>query len=174
MVRSRGSLSYAAGPWPHRLGRRRSWLRTAQLNAVGWSALLGACLVAAAVGVGAAGAIAGPRWWGAVLGILPLGAVVMLDRSQWAAMETGYGWGGSEVEVARIVSELAELGVITRADTAPNAEGWGEPADGWGDPEQPRTGDRVIKTASLSYLNRDRGVVARTLRAHGIRFPNLP
>ncbi|OFE15168.1 hypothetical protein BA895_22860 [Humibacillus sp. DSM 29435] len=141
---------------------------------VGWSALLGACLVAAAVGVGAAGAIARPRGWGAVLGVFPLGAVVMLDRRRWAAMETGFGWGGSEVEVARLVSELAELGVITRVDTASNAEGWGQPGDGWGEPELLPTGDRDIQTASLRYRNRDRGVVARTLRSHGIHFPDLP
>ncbi len=167
MVGSRGYVSYAAGPWPRRRGKRHSWLRTAQLNAVGRAALLGACLVAATVGVGAAVAIAVPRWWGAVLGVLPLGAVVMLDRRRWAAMATSFGWGGSEVDVARIVSELAELGVITGVSTAPNAEGWGEP-------EQLQTGDRVPKTASLSYLNRDRRVVAETLRAHGIHFPALP
>ena len=32
----------------------------------------------------------------------------------------------------------------------------------------------VSRTASLRYRNRDRGVVARTLRSHGIHFPDLP
>ena len=174
MVRSRGYGSYTAGPWLRRRGKRHSFLRTAQLNAVGWAALFGACLVAAAAGVGAAVAIAVPRWWGAVLGVLPLAAVVMLDRRRWAAMQTSFGWGGSEVDVARIVSELAELGIITSVRTEPNAEGWGEPADRWGELELLPTGDRVIKTASLRYRNRDRGVVERTLRTHGIYLPDLP
>jgi len=174
MVGSRGYGSYAAAPLRHGRGKRHSWLRTAQLNAVGRAALLGACLVAAIVGVGAVGAIAVPRWWGAVLGVLPLGAVVLLDRRRWAAMETSFGWGGSEVDVVRIVSELADQGVTTRVRTTPTAEGWGEPEDGWGEPEEPQTGDRALKTASLRYRNRDAKVVAATLRAHGIHFPEFP
>ena len=117
MVGSRGYGDYEAAPL--RPGRRRHhWLRTAQLNAVGWAALLGVCLVAAAVGVAAAGLIAGPRGWGAILGVLPLGVVVLLDRRRWASMEASFGWGASEVDVARIASELADHGVITKIGRA--------------------------------------------------------
>ena len=95
MVSSRGYGEYEGEPLRHPRIRRHYWLRTAQLNAVGWAALVGACLMAAAVGVAAAWAIDVPRWWGAVFGVLPLGAVFLLDRRRWAAMETSYGWGGS-------------------------------------------------------------------------------
>ncbi len=174
MVGSRGYGDYEAAPM--RQGRRRHhhWLRTARLNAVGWAALLGACLVAAAVGVAAAGFIAIPRGWGAVLGMLPLGALVLLDRRRWAAMEAHFGWGASEADVARIASELANQGVLTTIHTAATADAWGEPGDGWGRPNEPLTSDETVTTASLSYRNRDAQAVAATLRAHGIPFPEFP
>ena len=65
MVRPRGHAQYVE-PWGRRGGRRRRpWLRTAQLNLAGWSALLGACLLAAAAGVAVTAAAHGPLLLGA-------------------------------------------------------------------------------------------------------------
>ena len=128
-------------PLRHGRGTRHHWLRTAQLNAVGWAALIGLCLVAAAAGVATAWAIGVPRWSGVSLGVLPLGGVVPLDRRRWAAaMDTSVGWGGSEADVAGIASEPAKRGVTTRVRTEPPTEGWPEPAYGRGGREDPQGG----------------------------------
>lgn len=174
MRASRGYGEYEAAPPPHRGDRHHYWLRTARLNAVGWTALLGLCLAAAAVGVATAGAMAAPNWWGASLAVLPLGVVMLLDRRRWAAMETGFWWGGSETEVAHIAAELSDHGVITQVHPEPPAEGWPEPAYGRGDPEGAPTGGPALRTASLIYHNRDAKAVAAMLRAHGLPFPDIP
>ena len=160
-------------PLRHGRGTRHHWLRTAQLNAVGWAALIGLCLVAAAAGVATAWAIGVPRWSGVSLGVPPLGGVVPLDRRRWAAaMDTSVGWGGSEADVARIASEPAKRGVTTRVRTEPPTEGWPEPAYGRGGREDPQGGP-ALPTASLSYRDRDATAAGATLRAHGIRFPEF-
>lgn len=174
MVASRSYGDYEPPPPRHRHDRRHYWLRTAQLNAVGWAALLGLCLAAAAVGVATARAIAVPTWWGASLALVPLGAVLLLDRRRWAGMETSFGWGGSESEVAHIAAELADQGVVTQVHTEPPVEGWPEPAYGRGGSEGPQVGGSALSTASVSYRNRDAKAVAATLRAHGLPIPDTP
>lgn len=89
-------------------------------------------------------------------------------------METNFGWGGSEADVAHIAEELANQGITTQVHTEPPTEAWPEPAYGWGGPEEPQAGGPALKTASLSYRNRDAKTVTATLRAHGIRFPEFP
>jgi hypothetical protein len=163
----------AAAPLRRGRVKRHYWLRTAKLNAVGWAALLGGCFVAAAVGVAAAWAIAVPLWWGAVLGVIPLVAVFLLDRRRWAAMETGFGWGGSVPEVTRIASELAALGVVVQVRPEPPTERWHEPPYEGGVREEVHM-DPALQTASLSYRNRDTKTVASTLRAHDLPFPEFP
>ena len=54
---------------------------------------------------------------GASLAVVPLGAVLLLDRRRWAAIETNFGWGGSEFEVAQIAVELSDQGVVTQVHT---------------------------------------------------------
>lgn len=169
MARSRGDAEYSAAPLASgRRLRRRPWLRTAQLNAVGWAAQVGACIVAAAVGVAAARVVGLPSGAGAVLAVVPLGAVLLADRKRWAAMETGLGWGGSVDAVAAIAAELRAQGVVTHVDID------GPPPEGWDAPVSTRTGNGSVQTASLSYRNRDAAKVRATLRAHGIDLPDLP
>jgi hypothetical protein len=115
-----------------------------------------------------------PNWWGASLAVLPLGAVVLLDRRRWAAMETSFGWGGPETEVAHIAAELSDHGVMTQVHPEAPAKGWPEPAYGRGGPAETRAGGPALRTASLSYRNRDAKAVAGTLRAHGLPFPDIP
>ncbi len=68
MIRSRGHAE-SMDPLSRRgRGRRRSWLRTAQLNLVGWSALIGVCLLTAAAGVAVAAAARVPLPFGAAFG----------------------------------------------------------------------------------------------------------
>ena len=173
MAAPRRHGEYAAAPLrPGRI-RRHHWLRTARLNAVGWTALLGLCLVAAAVGVAIAWAVAVPSWWGAALAVLPLGAVVLLDRRRWAAMETSFGWGGSVAEVADIAAQLANQGVTTQVHAEPPTGGWHEPAYDRRGPEWPPAGGLPLTTASLGYRNRDAKTVAGTLRANGLPVPDV-
>lgn len=174
MVATRGYGEYEPAPLRHRRDRRHYWLRTARLNSVGWTALLGLCLAAAAVGVAAARAMAVPNWWGASLAALPLGAVMLVDRRRWAGMEISFGWGGSEAEVAHIAGELSDQGVIAQVHTEAPAEGWPEPASGRGGPEEPQAGGPALSTASLSYRSRDAKAVAAILRAHGLPFRDIP
>ena len=174
MVATRGYGEYEAAPLRHRRDRHHYWLRTARLNAVGWTTLLGLCLAAAAVGVASAGAMAVSNWWGASLAVLPLGAVMLLDRRRWAAMETSFGWGGSETEVAHLAAELSDHGVVAQVHLEPPAEGWPEPAYGRGGPDEAQAGGPALPTASLSFRNRDAKAVATTLRAHGLPFWDIP
>lgn len=168
MVRSRGHAEYSVAPLRHGRGFRRPWLRTAQLNVVGWAALLGACVAAAGVGVVVARVLRLPGWSGAALAVVPLGAVALADRRRWAAMETSFGWGGSADDVARIASALEAQGIATGISAdATAAEEWGEPV-GLG------PGDPMTHTASLSYRNRDAKTVEAMLRAHGIEPPHAP
>ena len=164
MVRPRGHAQYLE-PWGRRGGRRRRpWLRTAQLNLAGWSALLGACLLAAAAGVAVTAAAHGPLLLGAAWGVAPLLVVVLLDRKRWARGQTSFGWGGSVNDVARIAAELEARGVRAVVVTEGNAIGWGESA--------PATAsDAVEQTAALEYANRDVKAVGDVLRRHGIRLP---
>lgn len=185
MVRSRGYAEYSTAPLRRGRGFRRRWLRTAQLNLVGWAALLGVCGVATGIGVVAARAISLPGWIGAALGVvLLLGAVVLTDRRKWSAMETSFGWGGSVDEVARIAAELQAQGVTTAVtvydsstydaiadEGLPEAGGAPEgdsPPEGGDRPEGLDLADSLPQMASLSYRNRDAKRVGAVLRAHGI------
>jgi hypothetical protein len=164
---SRSNAEYSASPLgagPQR--RRRHWLRTAQLNIRGWSALLGACAAAGAAGVLLARALGLSGWLGLILALVPVGAAVVADRRRWAAMETSYGWSGSVAEVAQIAEELRGQGVDAevRPDPLYEQPWWdriGSPSDA---PDEP--------TASLVHTNRHEATVRAVLRAHGVDLPD--
>ena len=125
MVRSRASAEYVeVSGWRARQPRR-SWFRTARLDVVGWSALLGTCLVAAAAGVAVATALGRPRPYGAACAIVPLAAVVLADRRRWARMRSSVGWGGSVEDVARVVALLEDRGIHTRVVLDVVTNEWG-------------------------------------------------
>lgn len=165
MPRSRSGREYGEyAPLHAGHPRRRPWLRTAQLNIVGWSALLGACTAAAAAGVLLARALGLSGWLGALLALFPVGAVVVADRRRWAAMETSYGWSGSVGEVAQIAEELRSQGVDATIRPDPRYEQpW------WDRIESPSD---AKPTASLVYTNRHETTVRAVLRAHGVDLPD--
>lgn len=165
MVRSRGHAEYMEPSRPRAGGRRGSWLLTARLNVVGWSALIGVCLLAAAAGLAVSAATRVPLLFGAAFGVAPFLVVALLDRRRWSRMQTSFGWGGSVEEVAQLAAELAARGVQARVVTEEIAIEWGESA-------HPHAGDRVVRTAALEYANRDRAAVRQVLRGHGIRPPD--
>ncbi|HET6665947.1 MAG TPA: hypothetical protein VFG98_01565 [Intrasporangium sp.] len=164
MPRSRRYGEYA----PLRPGqsRRPPWLRTAQLNSVGWSAVLGVCAAAGCVGVLLARALGLSGSSGLVLTLVPVGAVVLADRRRWAGMETAHGWGGSVEEVTQVVEELRYHGVAAkvRPDVRYEQPWW----DRIDSPSEPRD----EPTASLVYTNRHEATVRIVLRAHGINLPD--
>jgi hypothetical protein len=167
MVQSGRSAEYLQPSGWRRRGRRRSWLRTARLNVVGWSALLGACLVVAALGIATTTALAWPRALGAAGAVIPVAAVIFADRRRWARMETSVDWGGSVEEVARIADELESEGVHARV--RPDA-----PGSPWRVGADPPPDTAEATTAALEYRNGDLDVVRKKLREHGVRPPALP
>lgn len=167
MVQSGRSAEYLQPSGWRRRGRRRSWLRTARLNVVGWSALLGTCLVVAALGIVTATAVGWPRALGAAAAVIPVAMVVFADRRRWARMETSVGWGRSTEEVARIADELEAEGVYARV----RSEAPGSP---WRVRAEPPSDKAEATTAALEYRNGDVDVVRKKLREHGVRPPALP
>ena len=166
MVKSGASAEYLEPSGGCRRRRRRSWLRTARLNVVGWSALVGACLVAAALGLVSVTALGWPRSLGAACAVIPVAGVVFADRRRWARMETGFGWGGSMEEVTRIADELEAEGVHARVSPEAVGSAWDDRADS---PPDRAAGE----TAFLEYRNRDAEVVMRKLREHGVHPPDV-
>lgn len=167
MVQSGSSAEYLQPPGWRRRGGRRSWLRTARLNVVGWSALLGACLVVAALGIATTTALGWPRALGAAGAVIPVVAVVFADRRRWARMETSVDWGGSVEEVARIADELAAEEVHARVRPDVPGPPWRVRADPFHDKAEART-------VALEYRNGDVDVVRKKLREHNVRPPALP
>ncbi|GAA6525993.1 hypothetical protein IDVR_17890 [Intrasporangium sp. DVR] len=142
---------------------RRPWLRTAQLNLAGWSALLGLCAAAGIAGVLLVRAIDLPGWWGSSLALLPVVIVLVADRRRWAAMETSFVWSASVADVARIADELRSRGVDTEVRPDPRYDQpWWDRIDSPVDAEP---------TASLVYRNRHAATVRTVLRAHGVDVP---
>jgi hypothetical protein len=122
--------------------------RTARLNIVGWAAVVGSCLAAAGLGF-ALGRLSGLpiAVTAPAAALLALALLVAADRRKWRAMLTGYGWGGTEAEVAAVAAELLRRGVVA------SVEIWREGED---------------DSVSLQYRNVDAGVVATVLAEQGI------
>jgi hypothetical protein len=99
--------------------RRRRWLRTAQLNAVGYAALVAVCLLA---GVVTAVGLLWTRWpltirilLGPVVVVL---ALVSADHRKWSRMETSFSFTG-DAELTRVAADrlaAAELPVAVTAE----------------------------------------------------------
>lgn len=164
MVRAREFAEYAEASG--RPARRHHWLRTARLNLVGWSALLGLCVVAGAGGMALSGAVGSTPLYGSAGAVLPFVAVVLVDRRRWARMPTSFGWGGSMDDVTHVVALLEARGVHAEAVAD-------EIAHPWTEPERDHDIEPRVVSASLEYRNRDVVVVREVLRGQGILMPEL-
>jgi hypothetical protein len=130
------------------IGRRPELFRTARLNAVGWAAVAGLCVTAAAAGLAAARFTGVPSWITAPAGgAAAFAAVLAADRRKWANMPTTYSWTDNPAEVQQIAFTLQRVGIAATADTD--------------DLEQP----------TLHYLNRHHRDVARAFRDAGLPPP---
>ncbi len=131
--------------------RRRavSPFRTAHLNVAGWSALAAACLAAGAVGVAGAARSGRHPVTGAPAALLPVLAVLALDRRRWLELPMGVGWGGSLTEVQQVAAEINRRGGAVRVETDRHL------ADD-------------LPQATLSLRGRDLRLVEQVLRERGI------
>ena len=120
---------------------------------------------AAAAGVAAMTALAGrPGRYGAAGAVVPLAAVVLVDRRRWGQMRSSSGWGGSVEDVARIVALLEGRGIRPRSHRRRH-ECVGRAA-------RPGDDGSTPTTASLEYLNRDGAAVGELrLRAQRASSP---
>ena len=127
--------------------RRRppSFLRTAQLNAVGWTALVAVCALAALVAVVLLRATGWPLSVRAVLGASVVVLVlVVADRRKWARMQTGFSFTDDVVTMRAVADRLTAQGL-------------------------PVTLDEERGGPSLRYRNRDAKQVHAALADLGIR-----
>lgn len=99
---------------------RRHFLRTARLNAVGFSALGGACLVAAATGALASRRTGRPPAIGAALGpAVVLTGLVALDRRKWAGTTTGFSFTDDAATTRAVADQLAARGLPVIVEERP-------------------------------------------------------
>lgn len=100
---------------------RRRFLRTAQLNAVGFSALGGACLAAAAACAPALRSTDWPLAVRAAAGpVLVVTGLVVLDRRKWAGMETGFSFTDDPVIMRAVADQLTARGLpVSLEERAP-------------------------------------------------------
>ncbi|TFV56879.1 hypothetical protein E4P41_15145 [Geodermatophilus sp. DF01-2] len=124
---------------------RWPFLRTARLNAVGRSALGGACLVAAAASAPALRRSGWPWPLRAAPGpAAVLAGLVLADRRKWAGMESGFTFTDDPMELRTVADRLAAQDLPVRLQ------------------EQPPT---------LRYAHRDARRVHAALEELGIRPP---
>jgi hypothetical protein len=145
VIRSRASayLSPRRGFHP-----RARLLRTAELNAAGWAAVVLLSLAGAGIAHVAARASGSTSKAAAPVGALTcLVALVAVDRRRWGRMETGYSWTDDPEAIARMAALLQRHGVPVRGDT---------------------DGERGPR---LRYRNRDARRVRRELRRAGVVLP---
>ncbi|MCZ2839566.1 hypothetical protein [Modestobacter sp. VKM Ac-2985] len=103
----------------HRLPRRH-FLRTARLNAVGFSALGGVCLVAATTGALALRWTGRPPVIGAALGpAVVLTGLVALDRRKWAGTTTGFSFTDDAAATRAVADQLAARGLPVDVEEHP-------------------------------------------------------
>ncbi len=139
------STAYLPSP---ALGDRRAPFRTAQLNAVGWAAVVGLCATGAATGLAAARLADASSWITVPAGAATaFAAALAADRRRWARMRTSYSWTDDPTEVRHVAGLLQRAGVDASADT-----------DELGRP-------------TLHYLNRDHRRVTRSFRDAGLPPP---
>ena len=136
------------GPAQYVTGRRaprRPFLRTAQLNAVGWAALVVVCLLAGVLTAFLLGRTVWLPLRAAVGPVAVLVALIVADRRKWSRMEAGLSFPDHPAELRRVADRLVEQGVPVRMT---------------GDDRHP----------SLRYRNGDTKRVHDALRALGIRI----
>jgi hypothetical protein len=111
------------GPQRYLFRRRRPappFLRTAQLNAVGFAALGGVCLAA---GVVTALALRTTGWSlassAAVGPLVVLVGLVVADRRKWARMESSFSFTDDAAELRRVGNRLIAQGLPVRVDDDP-------------------------------------------------------
>jgi len=130
-----------------RPGRRRPrpFLRTARLDAVGYGALVAACLVAAPVGALALGATGWPLPVRDLVGpLVVVLALLVADRRKWARMQTSFSFTDDVATMRAVADQLTARGLPVTLDV----ERWGP---------------------SLRYRNRDAKRVHAALHDLGIR-----
>lgn len=111
--------SYAAYSARDRLPRHH-FLRTARLNAVGFSALGGACLAAAAISSLALQKTGWPPAIRAVLGpVVVVTGLVALDRRKWAAMSTSSSFTDDVAATQAVADQLNALGLPVDVEEVP-------------------------------------------------------
>lgn len=88
---------------------RHAYLRTAQLNAVGWSALIGGSVAVGLLFV----KLGLPVWLGVVL---MQGIVVSADRAKWAKSSSSVSWTDDLADVQAAADRLGMRGVKTEID----------------------------------------------------------
>jgi hypothetical protein len=125
--------------------RPLSFLRTARLNAVGYAALAGACLVAGVV----SGLTLAPTGWRLLLRVVVgplvvLVALVIADRRKWGRMETSFSFTDDVATMRAVADRLTARGL-------------------------PVTLDEERGGPSLRYRNRDAKQVHAALADLGIR-----
>jgi hypothetical protein len=126
-------------------------LRTAELNAAGWGAVVLLSLAGAGIAHVAARVRGSTSKAPAPVGALAcLVALVAEDRRRWGRMETGYSWTDDPQDVVRTGVLLQRHGVPVRVDTD--------------DERAPR----------LRYRNRDARQVRRGLHRAGVAPPPSP
>jgi hypothetical protein len=148
----RGEAEYGPGSSGPTAGRVR-FLRTAQLNVVGWGALVLACVGVAAVAYPVA-RLAG--WSGgpvqvvaaAVVGtVVVVSTVVAVDRRRWGSLQGIVSWTDDDDEVQRVADGLRERGVDVGLVLG-------------------------VEHPELLYRNRDRAVVRAALADVGVEMPS--
>ena len=90
----------------------RTWpFRTAILNLVGWSALIGATLVSGAIA--AAFVPRGEGYWAFVMAgaLLPFAVAVVLDRLKWRNQSTSWTLAGDLELSQQVARNLAAAGI---------------------------------------------------------------
>lgn len=113
----RGTSSYAPLT-RHRVPRRPRLFKSVRLNAIGWLALVGACLLSGAV-FAVVGYLIGISWVApAVIGVFTaLVVLVILDRRRHGAGWANYSWTDDESEKATVVVALRATGVEAQLDS---------------------------------------------------------
>jgi hypothetical protein len=103
--------------------RHRGLFRTAQLNAIGWTALIGWLAMWAALWGVAASHAHLPVAAGCGLGAATAAAtVVIFDRRRWGEMESYFAWTEDTAVVEQAVRRLENQGIDVHFHTTPDGE----------------------------------------------------
>jgi hypothetical protein len=100
--------------------RRHPLFRTAQLNVVGWAALVSATAAAALVLALLVIVLGRPWWTGALVGSgLVLGGLLALDLRRARGSLTSFGWTDDVADVHAVADRLRERGIEVSVEPEP-------------------------------------------------------